>query len=169
MLGLLQLGVAGNDVEGVLAGLFEKREVVEDVADAELGEAVLAGTEELAGAALAEIGLGDLEAVGGLGHDLEPLGGLLAATVGDQDAEAVLAAAANAPAELVELGGAEAVGVLDDHDRRVGHVHADLDHGGGDDGVELSGDEGLDGLLLLGRFERAVQEAEVEAAPGTLD
>ena len=39
-------------------------------------------------------------------------------------------AAAHAAAQLVELGQAEALGVLDHHQRRVGHVDADLDHGG---------------------------------------
>ena len=37
-------------------------------------------------------------------------------------------AAPDAAAQLVELGEAEALGALDDHQRRVGHVDADLDH-----------------------------------------
>ena len=41
-------------------------------------------------------------------------------------------------AQLVELGEAEAVGFLHDHDRRVGHVDADLDHRGRDEHVQLA-------------------------------
>jgi hypothetical protein len=40
-------------------------------------------------------------------------------------------AAPDAPAQLVQLAQAEALGVLDHHQAGVGHVHADLDHGGG--------------------------------------
>ena len=48
-------------------------------------------------------------------------------------------AAADAPAQLVELRQSEALGVLDDHDRGVGDVDADLDDGGGDEHVDLAG------------------------------
>ena len=36
---------------------------------------------------------------------------------------------ANAPAQLMELGEAKTLGMLDEHDRGVGHVDADLDDG----------------------------------------
>jgi hypothetical protein len=41
----------------------------------------------------------------------------------------------------VKLGEAEAVGTLDDHQRRIGHVDADFDHGRGDQDRDLSGGE----------------------------
>ena len=65
------------------------------------------------------------------------------AVVGSANEEAPrrVAAAPDAAAELVELREAEAVGVLDDHHRRVRHVDADLDHGRGDEHVELAGAE----------------------------
>src|SRR5438445_221011 len=44
-----------------------------------------------------------------------------------------LRAAADASAKLVELGEAEAFGMLDDHDGGVGDVHADFDDSGGDE------------------------------------
>ena len=47
----------------------------------------------------------------------------------DEQAEDLLGTAADPAAQLVELGEAEAVGLLDDHDRRVRDVDADLDHG----------------------------------------
>ena len=52
------------------------------------------------------------------------------------------------PAQLVELREAEALGVLDHHHRGVGHVDADLDHGGGDEHVGVAGGEGRHRLRL---------------------
>ena len=46
----------------------------------------------------------------------------------EQQAGRGLVAAADAAAQLVQLGEAEALGMLDHHDRRVRHVDADLDH-----------------------------------------
>ena len=56
----------------------------------------------------------------------------------DQQAVRLLRAAADAAAQLVELREAEAVGLLDDHDRRVRDVDADLDHRRRDEHVELA-------------------------------
>ena len=71
----------------------------------------------------------DLEAVGALVDHLEPrLGGIGQRLLEQQDAHALRGAAADAPAQLVQLREAEALGVLDHHQRRVGHVDADLDH-----------------------------------------
>jgi len=39
--------------------------------------------------------------------------------------------------QLVELGQSEAFGVLDHHQRGVGHIHADLDHRGGDQQLDI--------------------------------
>jgi hypothetical protein len=46
------------------AGLAQQRGVGEEIGEAEVGEAALLGAEHIAGAAQAEVGLGDLEAVG---------------------------------------------------------------------------------------------------------
>ena len=50
----------------------------------------------------------------------------------EQQAGRTRRAAPDPAAQLVQLREAEALGVLDHHDRRLGHVDADLDHGGGD-------------------------------------
>ena len=47
-------------------------------------------------------------------------------------------AAADAPAELVELREPEALGIFDEHEVRVRHVDADLDDGGGDEHLGLA-------------------------------
>ena len=58
--------------------------------------------------------------------------------LGDQDAVALVGAAADASAQLVQLREAEALGVLDDHDGGVGNVDADFDDGGGDQDVDFA-------------------------------
>ena len=85
--------------------------------------------EHLAGAAQPQILLGDAEPVLGLAQDREPPPRHLAERrLVQQQAGRGLVAAADAAAQLVQLGEAEALGVLDDHDRRGRHVDADLDH-----------------------------------------
>ena len=97
------------------------------------------GAEELAGAALLEVELGEREAILSLDHGVEAEVGFGGdGGAGDEDAEALGGAAADASAELVELGEAEAIGVFDDHDGGVGYVDANFDDGGGDEDVELA-------------------------------
>src|SRR5713226_3825234 len=73
-----------------------------------------------------------------------------------------LRAAADASAKLVELGEAEALGVLDDHDGGVGDVDADFDYGGGDEDLRFVFAEALHDFFLFVAGEAAVQEAELE-------
>ena len=75
-------------------------------------------------------------------------------------------AAADPPAQLVQLRDAVALGVLDEHHRRVRDVDPDLDHGRGDEHVGAAGGERRHRLLLLARAHLAVQQhdAEVRAA-----
>jgi hypothetical protein len=56
----------------------------------------------------------------------------------------------------VELGEAEALGLLDDDDPGLGHVDADLDDGGGDEEAGLAAGEGLEGGGLVGAGQAAV-------------
>ena len=80
------------------------------------------------------------EAVGRALEDAQALEGVRRpssrARRGSSDAGAV--AAPDAPAQLVELRQAEALGVLDDDHGRVRHVDADLDDRGRDQDVELA-------------------------------
>ena len=55
-----------------------------------------------------------------------------------QQAHALGGAAADAAAQLVQLREAEALGVLDHHQRRVRHVDADLDHRRRDQHVDFA-------------------------------
>ena len=75
-----------------------------------------------------------------------------------------MGAAADPAAQLVQLGDAVAIGVLDEHHRRVRHVDADLDHGRGDQHVGAAGRERAHRLLLLARAHLAVQQHDLEVA-----
>ncbi|MCY1450448.1 hypothetical protein D9M71_672530 [compost metagenome] len=78
----------------------------------------------------------------------------------EQHAVAGRAAPADAAAQLVQLGQAQTLGVLDDHQAGVGHVDAHFDHGGGHQQLqrsllELGHDRGL-----LGRFHAPMDQAD---------
>ena len=156
------------DESGSLAAReLEQRPVSAETRELQIGEARLARAEELALAADLEVSLGELEAVGRLDQRLEPLARrvrqlLLGAR--DQQAERLLRPAADAPAQLVELGEPEAVGLLDDHHGRTRNVHPDLDHRRRDENVELARLEALHQLAAVGRAQAAVQAADPEAA-----
>jgi hypothetical protein len=122
-----------GDGEGFATGLLEEIAVAKGVGDVEAEGAGLAGAEKFAGAAELQIGFGDFETVGGAHHGFEAGAGFVGHTHGaDEDAVGFLRTAADASAELMELGEAEALGMLDDHDGGVGDVDADFDDGGGD-------------------------------------
>ena len=91
------------------------------VGEAEFRQAALPRAEDLAAAAQAQILLGDAEAVLGLAHDREPRLRAVSPSGGgvEQQAGGRPVAAPDPAAQLVKLGEAEALGVLDHHDRRV--------------------------------------------------
>src|SRR5699024_1165237 len=81
---------------------------------------------------------------------------------GHQQTQARFGAAADASAQLMQLRDAEAVGVHDHHDRGIGHVDADFDHGGGHEYVEGSPREiGHDVVFVLGGHP-SVQHADTQ-------
>src|SRR5690606_14730543 len=105
--------------EGVAPRLLEETGVAREIGVLKLGKAGLLGAQKLAGATDLEVRLGDDEAV------VAPLQGgqsLLGATtlgapVIDEETCALLGAPPHPAAELVELGEAEALGILDHHHR----------------------------------------------------
>ena len=83
----------------------------------------------------------------------------LAGVVADKEAPALCGTAAHPAPQLVQGAQAIPLGVFNDHDRGVGHIHAHLDDRGGDEGVQPPGLEILhDGGFLLG-LELAVHQA----------
>ena len=140
---------------------------------AELRQARLARPEELAGAADLEVDLGEPEPVLRGFHGREALLALVGrGAAREQDAERLGGPAADAAAQLVELGQAEALGVLDQHHRRVGHVDPDLDHRRRNQQVELAGLERPHDPFLRVEPEPPVDQAHPEplerAAPEAL-
>ena len=112
---------------------------------------MLAVPQDVALAAQRQVEGGQLEAVVGALHGGEARKRGLGLRRGHEVHFGRLLAAAHAPAQLMELREAEAVGVLHDHDRGVGHVHAHLDDGGGHEHLRLAAAEPIhDGLLLRG-------------------
>ena len=63
--------------------------------------------------------------------------------------------------QLVHLGQAEPLGVFQDHDARVRHVHADLDHGGRDENPDGPRGEAAHDGILLRRRHSPVDEADL--------
>ena len=61
----------------------------------------------------------------------------------DQDAVSIVASTTDAPPHLMKLRQTETFGILDEHDRGVGHVDADLDHGCGHQYLEMMGSKCL--------------------------
>ena len=62
----------------------------------------------------------------------------------------------------MKLGQAESLGMLDDHDRGVGHVDPHLDHRGGHQDLDLPGKEGSHDAVLLLPGHLAVDETHRE-------
>ena len=83
-----------------------------------------------------ELDLGELEAVAGRCQRAQAL--IVVRGSREEHAEAATGPTPDAAAELVELAEPEAVGVLHDHDRGLGHVDAHLDDRGGDEDVEIA-------------------------------
>ena len=70
-----QSGIVLEDLLGVPAGLEQELEVLTQAPEAQPRHAGLARAAELARPAKREIVLGDLEAIGGRGHRVEPYAG----------------------------------------------------------------------------------------------
>ena len=143
-----------------IAGAVEQLGVLGQPGEAERLQAGLARAEHLALAAQLEVDLGELEAVAVVGQRAQP-GRLLGP---EQQAQRLVRAAADPPAQLVQLRDPVALGVLDEHHRGVGDVDADLDHRRGDEHVGAARGERRHRLLLLARAHLAVQQHDAEVA-----
>src|SRR5688572_13669957 len=105
MLGQAQFTVGGDDRGRLLAGLLEDGEIPREAGGAELRQSRLTCAEELAVAAQLEIDLRDPEAVVGVRHRIHAAPGVVRqASAGEQDAVRLPRSAADAAAQLVELG-----------------------------------------------------------------
>ena len=95
------------------------------------GKPALPRAEHFAAPAQPQILLGDDEPVLGPAHHIEPLPCRLGQRLAvEQDAGGWFGAAPDPAAQLMQLRQAEALGMLDDHDRGIRHIDAHLDHRG---------------------------------------
>ena len=110
---------------------------------------------------LLEIQLGDAKAVGRLGELTQafPRPG-----VRYEDTIALFSASPNAATQLVELGQAETLRVLYQHDGGVGNVDTYLDHRGGHENVDLAVSERSHGSVTVLGLHPSVYQAHLERA-----
>ena len=121
---------------------------------------MLRRAKEITRAAGLQIILRHGEAVRCAAQKLQPLAHRVVAVVGNQNAAGIRRAAPHAPAQLVQCRQAEPLGILNDHDRRVRHVNADLDDCRRDKHVQLTGLESLHDIVLFLWLQLAVQQAD---------
>src|SRR5919199_651191 len=147
--------------------LRDQLPVADEARELQVGEARLPRPEQLALAAQLQVDPRELEPVRDVDERLEPplrVVGELLPRPRDEQAVRLLRAAADATAQLVQLRKAEPVGLLDDHDRRVRDVDADLDDGRRHEDVEIAPLELVhDGTPLRGAHS-PVEAADAELA-----
>ena len=151
------------DGGGYVAGQLQYLPVAGQIGNAQVeGNATLLRTLHVTGPPQAHIGFGDAEAVVGLYHNFEPLAGLLREVVTRHEyAIRLVGAAPYAPPELMELGKAETLGILDNHHRGIGNVHAYFYDCGCYHDLSLALDETLHLLLFLGGLHLPVYHTYV--------
>ena len=101
----LLLGVLVEDVVGYVTSELYELSVTRDVGNMEVERhTALLCTLEIAWSTEAEVGFGNLEAIGGLAHDVDALASLLREIVlRDEDTIALIGSTPHATTELVKL------------------------------------------------------------------
>src|SRR5215469_4925974 len=100
--------------------------MLRQIGKAQRREPALSRAEHLTGASQSQILFGDAETVLGLAQDCEPLPrDVVEWCLIQQNASRRLVAAADAPAQLVQLRKAKAFRMFHNHDRRGGYIDAD--------------------------------------------
>ena len=166
--GQLQLRVEVDDALRLVAGHLHQLAVGGNVGNLQVeGHAALLRAFQVAGSAQLQVGFGNAEAVVRLAHDVDALARVLRQLIGgDEDAERLVGAAPHTAPQLVQLRESEALGVEDDHDRGVGHVHAHLDDRRGHEHLRLAADEALHLLLLVLGLHLPVHLAQAKLGKG---
>jgi len=164
MLRRAQLGIAAEHLRGGGDGRRIERFVAHRVRDLERRFAMLRFAEQVAHAAAAQVLPRDLEAIVRLDEQPQALV-RVGPDVAEEDAPARVRAAPHAPAELMQLRESEALGMLDDHHRRVRHVDADLDHRRRDEHIDRAVAESAHGLVALGEKGKRPDVLLLSATP----
>jgi len=152
-----------GESEGLAAREFKQFAIAKRLSGGKRGVAVLARAEKFPWAAEFQVAFGDFEAIGGGDHGFQAFFGFAGDGLGsDKDAVGLFWAAADAPAKLVELREAEAIGVFDHHDGRVRDIHADFDDGGGDEDERFLPAEAFHDGFLFFVFQAAVEKTDAQ-------
>src|SRR5678815_2088754 len=123
---------------------LDERAVAAEIGEAEQRVPALPLADIFAGPPQLEIVARDLESIAVLADHLQPRArGVRQVFPEEEDADAVARPAPDAPAQLVQLGKAEALRAFDHHQRRIRHVHADLDHRGAYQKIDFPGLEAV--------------------------
>src|SRR5439155_26158264 len=106
------------------AGLSGQLEMtrVEEGGDTQWWQAALAGPEQVAGTTQGQVFLRDGKPIGRSLDHLQPAASNRIVGIAEEYAEGPMQAAAHPSAQLLQLGEAEALRVLDEHDRCIRHV-----------------------------------------------
>ena len=93
--------------------------------------------------------------------DGEAVVGFIGFSGGEENAVAVMHSAANPSSQLVQLGEAESVGVLNEHQIGVRHIYAHFHHGCGEQDLQSIFIKGPHGLFLFLRFHSPVEYSDL--------
>ena len=120
-----------------LSNLTHECSMFYEIGEAKSGKTTLLFAEEFSRASVAQIVLCDFEPVLRRLHDFETFPGCLVFFMRDEDTVRLMGAASDPSSQLMELGESKAFGILNEHDRRVGHIDPDFDDGGGNEDLDL--------------------------------
>lgn len=122
-----ELGIVLKERIRIDPGMRQELSVGRQIPDPQTHDTVLCGADDISGPPEPQVLLGDIESAIMSLEDLEPGGRFARKIVRDGDAEGFVLTTADAAPELMQLRQTESIGVLDDHERCVGHVDTDLD------------------------------------------
>ncbi len=162
MFGLTQIRIFLEDSLRLRLRLLDQFDVGDARHAEAVGEARLARAEKFARTADLQIFFRQHEAVVRLSHDLQAFvfGGVFAR--GDEQTVRLIRAAPDAPAQLMQLRQTEAIRAFDQHDGRVGNIHADFDDGCRNEDVVLLVAEFEHGLVFFTRTHLAMQQSQFQ-------
>src|SRR6185369_14325697 len=124
-----EIGVVLDQVGRIAAGDFQQVGMCLEARDAKAWGSRLARAEQFAFAAQFQVFLSDAKSVFRFTHDRQArMTSFAQWPLVEQDAGRSLVTAPYASAKLVKLRQAEALGMLDHHDRRIGNIDADFHH-----------------------------------------
>jgi hypothetical protein len=117
----------GDEFVGQLSRRVQQIGVADKIGYTQFGETRLSRTEYFTRPALRQIRLGQTKTVLGFAHQAQPRTRFVRKRlIEQQDAVRIRSTSPDAAAQLMQLRQAHAVGIFDDHQGGIGHIHPDL-------------------------------------------